>query len=219
MTTPYRRTLSTLCLLAPLALAACAAPDASAPPRQTATPLVERDDAEQERQTRDVASADPPAEPAGPVFTPAPDTPSPETPRSEASASRTPQDVDADRAGPLPPVPQDTRAPRGARSERSLRPSWWIDEPVSRSGRLSVAAEALGNDVLSARRLVVDAAREALAHALEGRPVADERIEYVAVQPLPRDPNVSGAARFIAFARISAVDPARTADAPDETQP
>jgi len=138
------------------------------------------------------ASGGPRAAPAGPVFEP--DAP--------AIAAADEPEADEPIVRDEAPEPEAVSAPR----ER-VRPEWWIDRPHVDAGRLMVAAEALGEDVLTARRRVVDAARESLVRALGGASAREERIDYVTVRPLPRAVDAPGTARYIAFARISAAEP------------
>jgi len=89
-------------------------------------------------------------------------------------------------------------------SDARSRPDWWMPQPLEKEdGRIQLTAEALGTDVLDARRNAVRAAREAITRAL-GRPPREERIEFATVRRLPEQVQSPGAARFVGYVLISA---------------
>jgi|GEM_PF-3713430 len=90
--------------------------------------------------------------------------------------------------------------PRGWR--RDGRPVWWLDAPQRDESRVAVCAEALGPDVLSARRAAVRAGRTAMAR-LFGAEATDAQVIAAAVRPLGVGEPSQNAARFVGFVLMS----------------
>lgn len=85
------------------------------------------------------------------------------------------------------------------------RPTWWVDRPGWRDGRYLLSAEAMGDDVLSARRAALAAARADAERAL-GRGMRDERVESAIVRRLSTDsPGAPGRERYVGYVRLSAL--------------
>lgn len=117
--------------------------------------------------------------------------------KSNSSRDAAPQRADEARAASKEPGASDGE---GWSSER---PKWWIDEPRTEEGRILLAAEALGADVLSARRSAVDAGWDALKRALADHP-RDFRVEKTFLRPLSGDAGGTRSARYIGYVLISA---------------
>lgn len=137
-----------------------------------------------------------PHAPQGPPTAPQPAAKPAPPPRPDAVEQA--QAEAAERAAAARPSPSDKAVRR-----TDGRPAWWIDAPRTADGRTTVAAEALGDDVLSARRAAVVAGRAALLRALAGAP-ADERIVYATVRPLPAGGAAPSGPRFVGYVLISA---------------
>jgi len=101
--------------------------------------------------------------------------------------------------------PPDDTAILVQASRTDGRPEWWIDGPVHADGRLRIAAEALGHDVLEARRAAISAGRRTLER-LSGDGIHDERVVYATVRPLPRGASPSGP-RFVGYVLMSSAAP------------
>ncbi len=115
----------------------------------------------------------------------------------EAGAAGEGEPEDADRT---------TGAAGGAflEAEGRTRPDWWLAAPArSADGRLRLTAEALGADVLEARRNAVRAGRRALRRIM-GADIEQERVELATVRRLPRQNEAPGSARYVGYILISA---------------
>jgi len=105
---------------------------------------------------------------------------------------------------PSPQAPQSGRdaGPRGWR--RDGKPVWWLDAPQRRGDEVVVCAQALGEDVLGARRAAVAAGEAALRRLLGAEPSLAEPLA-TAVRPLGAAEGPPGAARFAGFVMMRAV--------------
>lgn len=83
------------------------------------------------------------------------------------------------------------------------RPEWWIRAAERRDGRIFLAAEALGADVLAARRSAVDAGWAALERAMDDRP-RDFRVEKTFLRRLSGQARSERSAQYIGYVLISA---------------
>lgn len=100
-------------------------------------------------------------------------------------------------------------APIKRRSDELLvrgdgRPSWWFADTVRTDDRVLLCAEALGPDMMDARRSAVESARQKMRDTLglaRDASIPDEHIEHAWVWPLP---NASvPEARYAAYVKIS----------------
>jgi hypothetical protein len=82
------------------------------------------------------------------------------------------------------------------------RPTWWIDQSVWRDGRFTVCAEAFGNDVRSARRAAIEAARRDAGSALGGS-IRDERVDSALVRAISDE--ATGKGRFVGYVKLTAL--------------
>ncbi len=82
------------------------------------------------------------------------------------------------------------------------RPVWWADQSGWRDGRYSICAEAFGEDVRTARRNAIDAARRDAKSALGGS-IRDERVETAIVRSLTSD--ATGRNRYVGYVRMTAL--------------
>ncbi|MFG0257289.1 MAG: hypothetical protein ACF8GE_05245 [Phycisphaerales bacterium JB043] len=82
------------------------------------------------------------------------------------------------------------------------RPSWWIDEAQWSDQRVTLCVEALAPDVLEARRVSVDAARDALRE-LVGERADQGEIVLTSVKPLPVPANVPGGHSYAGYVMIT----------------
>ena len=82
------------------------------------------------------------------------------------------------------------------------RPIWWADQSGWRDGRYSICAEAMGEDVRTARRNAIDAARRDAKSALGGS-IRDERVETAIVRSLASD--ATGKNRYVGYVRMTAL--------------
>jgi hypothetical protein len=82
------------------------------------------------------------------------------------------------------------------------RPVWWVDQSGWRDGRYSICAEAMGEDVRTARRNAIDAARREAKSALGGT-IRDERVETAIVRSLASD--ATGKNRYVGYVRMTAL--------------
>lgn len=82
------------------------------------------------------------------------------------------------------------------------RPVWWADQSGWRDGRYSICAEAMGEDVRTARRNAIDAARRDAKSALGGS-IRDERVETAIVRSLASD--ATGKNRYVGYVRMTAL--------------
>lgn len=154
-------------------------------------------------EAREAQAVAPEAVPVGPV---------PLEPGSHEADLR----VSAERSGGAPtpeaqrstPAPSPNRVSSGASSASSGvwredgRPAWWVDRAGWRDGRYTLSAEALGDDVLSARRAAIAAARTEAARAL-GQGMRDERVESATVRRLTTD--APGRERYVGYVLMSAL--------------
>ena len=101
-----------------------------------------------------------------------------------------------------PPAPAPVARPVRAGSDG--RPEWWLREPQWTDGRLVVCAEALGEDVLDARRSAVASGHAALQRALSRDPGAVE-IVATTVRPLPVPAQAPGGKRYVGYVMVSAL--------------
>lgn len=100
-------------------------------------------------------------------------------------------------------------APIKRRSDELLvrndgRPSWWFADTVRTDDRVLLCAEALGPEMMDARRSAVESARQKMRDTLglaRDASIPDEHIEHAWVWPLP---NASvPEARYAAYVKIS----------------
>jgi len=145
----------------------------------------------------DGATAPPASQPEEPLVQVGPPTSAPENEADEGAA-----EADADALA-------SPDRPRG-----DGRPSWWLDEPHTVSGRVYVAVEALGEDVRAARRSAVDAGVEALRRLL-GRDPSDDRVHATTVRPLPHPGGARQGMRYIGYVLVSAEAPERMTGVPE----
>lgn len=82
------------------------------------------------------------------------------------------------------------------------RPVWWADQSGWRDGRYSICAEAFGEDVRTARRNAIDAARRDAKSALGGS-IRDERVETAIVRSFASD--ATGKNRYVGYVRMTAL--------------
>ncbi len=123
----------------------------------------------------------------------------PEPASSPAEGNDSPASAPSTQAAP----PQEgAAAPRGWR--RDGKPVWWLDAPQRRENEVVVCAEALGKDVLDARRAAVAAGEAALQQLLGDEPAESEPLA-TAVRPLGAAEGPPGAARFVGFVMMRAV--------------
>jgi len=82
------------------------------------------------------------------------------------------------------------------------RPSWWLDEPRTEAGVVTLCAEALARTVLEARRAAIRAGAAALERRL-GEPAQDMEVVAATVRPLRES---AGAAdmRFAGYVLVRA---------------
>jgi len=82
------------------------------------------------------------------------------------------------------------------------RPSWWLDEPRTEGGAVTLCAEALARTVLEARRAAIRAGAAALERRL-GEPARDMEVVAATVRPLRES---AGAAdmRFAGYVLVRA---------------
>ncbi len=100
----------------------------------------------------------------------------------------------------------ETVASSSAARDSSSRPRWWVDDAIIEDGRILISAEALGRDVLTARRAAVDAGFDRLETAVQGE-VLDERVIYTVVEPLPARSASRTGNRYVGYVLMSAVAP------------
>lgn len=81
------------------------------------------------------------------------------------------------------------------------RPTWWVDQSGWRDGRYAVCAEAFGDDVRTARRNAIDAARRDAASDLGS--IRDERVETAIVRAMPA--GATGQAKYVGYVRMTAL--------------
>jgi len=86
------------------------------------------------------------------------------------------------------------------------RPVWWFAEAQWSQERVTVCVEALGPDVLEARRASVRAAREAIRELLGVVPTQAE-IVLTTVKPLPVPAAAPGGNRYAGYVMITCVVP------------
>ncbi len=126
---------------------------------------------------------------AGPPSTPPPAL-------LEATAERS-----GDSSGPDAEPPEPTAEAEAA--GRGSRPSWWLPAPHLEDGRVTVSSEALGRDVLDARRSAIEAGRDALRRS--GAPgLREETITFATVRPVAAAAASKTGARYIGYVLISA---------------
>lgn len=115
----------------------------------------------------------------------------------EAPAAEPPAEAAPTTAPTAAPV-----APRGWR--RDGKPVWWLDQPQRKGDEIVLCAQALGEDVLGARRAAVAAGEAALRRLLGAEPSLAEPLA-TAVRPLGTAEGPPGAARFAGFVMMRAV--------------
>ena len=98
----------------------------------------------------------------------------------------------------------ETRAVTSRARSRDGRPEWWLTEPQLADGRVSLCAEALGQDIREARRNAVEKGlallREQLAEA-----TYDAQVVYLTVRPLPIPAEAPSGARYAGYVMVSGV--------------
>jgi len=82
------------------------------------------------------------------------------------------------------------------------RPVWWIDGAARRDGKVTVAAEALGADLRSARRAAVDAGISKLAKEIGAEP-SDWVVMATMIRPLRAVRGPKGVNHFVGYVLIS----------------